>query len=378
MANFTASSVTSPGEVFATFQITSGADSIHYPISVLYWGADSGSLQSTDTAAPFPVEVISGKGIGVSSVGTVNTVTAVSSVGGSIDISSVSGTVAISSVAGSIGVSSVGTVTTVSTVTAVSSVGGSIAVSSVSGSLAVSSVSGTVAISSVAGSIGVSSVGTVNTVTAVSSVGGVVALSTVQVVETVTTVSAVSSVGGVVAISSVAGTVAISSVAGVVALSTVQVVETVTAVSSVGGTLAISSVAGTVTVAQNSTSGIALRTQSNNGGLVAASQAGSSLAQGFMTSSGMLYGLSLSNPDTDDDVWIKVFPEDSAGVTLGVTEPLINQMVPFGGGREMYWPHGIFMSSGMSIAAAATAPSTAHDTPGGTIYYTAYFDPSSA
>lgn len=102
----------------------------------------------------------------------------------------------------------------------------------------------------------------------------------------------------------------------------------------------------------------------------------SSVAQTVMTASGRLYGYSLSNPDTADNAWILVYPDDSAGVTLGTSSAQKRQMVPFGGGREAYWNKGIFMSSGMSVTAAATAASTAHDTPAATITATLYYAPS--
>lgn len=135
----------------------------------------------------------------------------------------------------------------------------------------------------------------------------------------------------------------------------------------------------TVTISNSSTGqiGVALNTQSA-GGALSTTFALSSLAQtiGGLTAVGKLWGLSLSNPDTAANVWVKVFDDDSAGVTLGTTVPKINQMIPFGGGREMQFPMGLALSSGLSIATAASAASTAHDAPSTTTFVTVYYTPS--
>ena len=103
----------------------------------------------------------------------------------------------------------------------------------------------------------------------------------------------------------------------------------------------------------------------------------SSEAQTVLTAVGRLYGYSLSNPDTADDVWVHIYPEDSAGVTLGESSAEVNVMVPFQGGREAWFgPPGVTLSSGLSLTAGSGALSTEHGTPAGTVTATVYVVPS--
>ncbi len=144
----------------------------------------------------------------------------------------------------------------------------------------------------------------------------------------------------------------------------------------VSGTVAIS---GGVSVEPTSSATIGLHGFSSAGNVVSQTfELGDSLAQTVMTSSGRMVGYSMSNPDTAANVWVKMFSDDSAGVTLGTTAPKRNVMVPFGGGREFSTPIGIDMSSGMAIVATAAAGDTAAVTaPSTTIYVTIDFIPSS-
>lgn len=140
----------------------------------------------------------------------------------------------------------------------------------------------------------------------------------------------------------------------------------------------------TVTLATGSTLAATVSGNVGNNGLSSAAGAAtpitlalSSVAQTVLTAVGRLYGYSVSNPDTAADLWVKIYPDDSGGVTLGTSSAAISQMVPFGGGREAwYGPPGVAMSSGMSVTAAATGQSTSHDAPSTTAYLTLYFVPS--
>lgn len=142
-------------------------------------------------------------------------------------------------------------------------------------------------------------------------------------------------------------------------------------------TTVTASITGTAAVEPTSSATIALRSTPVANGIQTTQLALSSLAQTVMTASGTVYGWSMSNGSSDTDIWVKAFSDDSAGVTLGTTAPKWNILIPFGGGREAFWPVGVPVSSGLSIAAAATAPSTAHDAPAATGHITVYFDPSS-
>ena len=116
---------------------------------------------------------------------------------------------------------------------------------------------------------------------------------------------------------------------------------------------------------------------STAGSIVAQTFSLTSAAQTVMTLEGRLHGYSLSNPDTSVNVWVNVFQDDTAGVTIGTTTPVISVMVPFGGGREMSQnPLGVYMSSGMTIVASGGA-GTDTSSPSTTIEATFYFAPSS-
>lgn len=134
-------------------------------------------------------------------------------------------------------------------------------------------------------------------------------------------------------------------------------------------------VSGSITVAAvTAGAGVGLNGLSSaTGALLAQTFSLSSLAQTVITAVGRLYGYSVSNPDTAANVWFHIYPDDSAGVTLGTSSALISHMAPFGGGREASWPQGVLMSSGMSLTASLTAASTAHDAPSTTITMTVYY-----
>lgn len=280
--SFEAEAINSGGEKFATFKVN--ASSLHYPLGVVYWGADSGSIQSTDTGAPFPVRLF-GNDSG-QPVFTVN--------------------------------------------------------------------NSATQLYVQADSNNPVFVRDENSTTV--TVTGYVAPSTTITITNIASNDTVVTVTGYVAPST---TVTIT---GYVAPST---------------TAAISSVSGVVSVEPTSSAKVALRTTDVANGMLTSEINLSSLAQTIMDASGMLYGWSLSNESTSANVWLKAFEDDSGGVTLGTTSPKFNVMIPFGGGREAFFPTGIPMSSGMSVAAAATAASTAHDAPSSTGWATIYYDPSS-
>ncbi len=170
----------------------------------------------------------------------------------------------------------------------------------------------------------------------------------------------------------VSGTVSVS---GYVAPSTTVTVTGYVAPSTTVTVTGYTAPSTTVTV--SNAPGTVPQSAASAGGVVAQALVATSAGTTVMTASGRLYGLSMSNQSTSENVWVKVFQEDTGGITLGTTEPVINVMIPFGGGREMSWTHGIDMSSGMSLSATDGAPSTAHSTPATTPQVTAYFKPSS-
>lgn len=341
--NIQSEAVNSAGVVFATDE--NAASSVHYPIGKLAWGALN-TFNITSTSAPFPVQV-SGY------VAPSTTVTVTGYVAPSTTVTITPNDSGTPFYVRGIGSSSV-------------PVSGSVTIDGITtsgGGGALDSTNSAIRVNVVAGSAGGSS-----TVTVTNNSGDLLYVSDSAtpvfvrgLSDSTVPVSGTVSVSGYVAPSTtvtVTGYVAPSTtvtVTGYVAPSTTVTVTGYTAPSTTQGINGLSSA---------------------TGALVSQTFALSSLAQTVMTAVGRLYGLSLSNPDTAANVWAKVYDDDSGGVTLGTTAANISVMVPFGGGREMSWPVGLNMSSGMSVAASLTAPSTAHDAPSTTIYLTAYYAPS--
>lgn len=317
--NFQAEAVDSGGIVFATDENTS---SVHYPLGKIVWGALN-TFNVTDTASPFPVRLY-GNSSSAPFVVTTDS--------GAPPTVAVSGYVAPST-----------------TVTVSNAPDTTVTVTGYTAPSTTVTVTGYVAPS------------TTVTVTGFVAPSTTVTVSNIAANDTVVTVTQNSSSTPqfVTTDSGAPPTVAVSNIA--------ENDTTVTA-----------TISGTVAVEPTSSANVGLNGRSAvTGGLSALTLTLSSLAQTVMTASGRLYGWSVSNPDTVDNAWFLIYPDDSAGVTLGTSSASIFQMVPFGGGREASWPVGVPMSSGMSIAAAATAGSTVHDTPAATLTMTVYYLPSS-
>lgn len=101
------------------------------------------------------------------------------------------------------------------------------------------------------------------------------------------------------------------------------------------------------------------------GGLVPYSAVTSSAIDTIASSKARLYGWYITNPDTANFVYLKMFSDDSAGVTKGTTAATINLGIPPQGGANVFTAQGMHMSSGISVLAAGgsgltdtSAPST--------------------
>lgn len=367
--NFVAEAVSASGAVFASH--IRASDSAHFPLGKLVWGGDSATFNQTSTSSPFPVQLF---GAGRSSSAPLW----IKTDSGAPPLVAVSGYVAPSTtvtvtgyVAPSTTVTVTGYVAPSTTVTVANApdttvtVQGTVTVSNPTDSTVTAAITGNASVvNSSTAPLFVRGVGD-STVPVSGSVNAAISGNASVTIAAITT-----SVGGG-ALDSTNSAIRVNVVAGSAAGD-----STVTAILN-GGQSSVT-VEGTVAVEPTSSAAIALNGRAAlTGALVAQTLDLSSLAQTIMTASGRLYAISVSNPDTADNAWLKVYEDDSAGVTLGTNVAVISQMVPFGGGREMSWPVGVRMSSGMSVAAAATAPSTAHDTPAATLTLTAYYLPSS-
>lgn len=112
----------------------------------------------------------------------------------------------------------------------------------------------------------------------------------------------------------------------------------------------------------------------SNGALQSFTGTISSVATTVTSSAGRLYGYQIGNPDTAGNVYLKVYQDDSAGVTLGTSSAAMDLFIPFGGGAVA--PNlgaGIWMSSGISLAAAGGAGSTDHSAPSTSLIVTVWF-----
>lgn len=79
---------------------------------------------------------------------------------------------------------------------------------------------------------------------------------------------------------------------------------------------------------------------------------------------GRLYGWYISNPSSNTaGAYLKVYPEDSAGVTLGTSSAALDFWIPPEGAANQSVPGGISLSSGIGVAAAGGAGSTNHAAP---------------
>jgi len=363
MGVFVAEDTNSAGENFGVFKVGSalGGSSVLIPASFLMWGADSANLVVTDTGDPFPtrlygndsaapvfVETNSGQPMFVRGVGD-STVP-------------VSGTIAVSNIDGND-----------TTVTATLS-GGQSSVTIAGGQSSVTIAAGAndstspVFVSN-SSSNPVFVRGPNSTAVSVAIVSGGDANDT--------TVTAVLN-GGESSVTVASGSITVTNDSS----DLLFVSDSATPVFVRGLGDSTIPVSGTVAISNDSTDQIGVTphvTSATAGGALSTQLALSSLALtvGGMTAAGRLYGLSFSNPDSAVNIWAKVFQDDSGGVTLGTTEPAMNLMIPFGGGREMnFGPAGVAVSSGLSIAITDGAGSTVHTAPTTTMFVTAIYAPS--
>jgi hypothetical protein len=124
------------------------------------------------------------------------------------------------------------------------------------------------------------------------------------------------------------------------------------------------------------TVGVSPNGQSASAGALKAFTASiSSLATTVTTAVTRLYGYYIGNPDSRIS-FLKIYPDDSAGVTLGTTVAAMDLMAPGEGGANMSIAQGIEMSSGMSLAAAGAGGSTDHSAPSSALIVTVWFTPS--
>lgn len=355
--NFTAEANNTAGAIFATRQID--GSSVHYPVGLLAWGS-SANEAITSTSAPFPTQLI---GSGLSSSAPFFVTNNSAHFLWAKPVTDTANPVVVRGVGSSV-VPVSGTVTLNALSTA----------SKIQVEPVTSSARRTFVDNSSAHPMFVRGLGD----------------STLPVSGTVAVTNA-----GLTALSSAFTSSDELQVTGSVSLSTASKVQVEPVTSSAnrtfvdnnsahpvfvrGLTSSAVDVTGTVTVgAVTAGAGMGLNGLSSAaGGLLSQTLTLSSLAQTVITAAGRLYGWSVSNPSTAANAWFLIYPDDSGGVTLGTSSAQIWQMVPFGGGREASWPQGVFMSSGMSIAAAATAGSTVHDSPAATLTMTVYYTASS-
>ena len=105
---------------------------------------------------------------------------------------------------------------------------------------------------------------------------------------------------------------------------------------------------------ENSTSEAA-----NSSGLSVFSNDGvSSAVVTVSDSASRLYGYYIFNADTGVAQYLNIFTDDSAGVTLGTTVPLIHIGLPPLGAANLFIPGGIPMSSGIGVSAVSDANDT--------------------
>ncbi len=413
--NFTAEKVSSADQIFATDQRAS--DSAHFPIGKLSWGALN-TFNITDTSTPLPVQLISGNSgieFNIGNQSTVFTQTGYSTIVTVTDLSTatkiqiepvtssanrtfvdnnsahpvfvrglgdstvpVSGTVSVSNIASNdtvVTVTNIADNDTLVTVTGLVAPVGSSRGESSSTPLFVTGPGADTAHAIVVRGMGSTNVVVEGTVT-VSNIDGNDTTVTVAALTTASKVQIKNDTGDAIAVQGLTDShVAITNDSGN-AVFVRGLTNSIVDVLVTNTNITVTNIADndtTVTV----TNGLLKEAPSSAGGLTATTILLSSAEQDFMTAVGRLFHISVSNESSDADVWFRVFTDDAGGVTLGDTVPVISQVIPQQGGREMdFGPYGVAMSSGMSIAAAATANDTVHDTPSTTAYLTAYFAPS--
>lgn len=87
----------------------------------------------------------------------------------------------------------------------------------------------------------------------------------------------------------------------------------------------------------------------------------SSAATLIKAAAGKLMSYHIGNTSTSANAFVKIY--NDTAVVLGTDSAIMDLFIPFGGGAVLSMPTGYNCSVGISVAAAATAGSTVHDTP---------------
>ena len=356
---FTAEKTDTGDQLFATQKVN--ASSIHYPLSKIVWGADSGTFNQTDTSTPLPVNIFgdSGHPVFVRGVGS-SRVPIISDSGNAIHVRGL----------------------TDSAINVQNTSATAIFIKAESGSTTIPvAIGGDGSVSIVAGSTMTVSFTANSTLAATVTTASGAAVHVRGLTDSHVAITSDSGdpifVRGLTDSHVTVGQtdssfpIRIVGESGSTSITVTGAVTTSTdiTITNIDGNDTTVTVTGSSVVVLNGSSvvtGAALSTQI----------ALDSTAKTITTAATRLYGYSLFNPDTAVPIWAKIFQDDSGGVTLGTTEPMMNLMMPPLGGLNLTIPQGINMSSGLSIATSDLVASTGHTAPTTVCVFTAIYTPS--
>ncbi len=360
--NFTAEAVSSSGEIFATDQ--NAGDSAHYPVGKLAWGPLN-TFNLTDTANPFPVQLIEGSFAGPvfshgDSAATPSGVALVYESDTGANVFSVVGQgtpLPVQMVTDPVNV----LVTDIDTA-AFSGIIQNIAYSSAANGY--DATNSGLRVSLAAGLNDSSSPVFVDNNSAHPVFVRGVTDSTVPVSGTV-------SISGSVATST---NITVTNAPDTTVTVTASTITGITTAGNDGGALdstnsaiRVNVVAGsaggdsTVTATISGTPGVAPAASTALGGAQAFAATISSAATLVSGTPTRLYSYHVFNPDTAADVFLKVY--NDTAVTLGTDSAVMDLGIPFGGGAVLNFPVGVNFSNGISLAVAGGAGSTNHTAP---------------